>query len=106
MIALAKPRKVSKILPKIPEYLVYEIINGQPIYYKDYEQVVKGEKTLEEIMGFSTLQGFINSYLLRQLYKKLAEDSYHILTGEAGLHLSKYTNLAGDILDKNGIVVE
>ena len=44
---------------KIPSYLIYEIWDGKPIYYKGYEDVVNGIKTKEEIMGGSALQSFI-----------------------------------------------
>jgi hypothetical protein len=35
----------------IPEALVYERVNGQPIYYYGYQDYLKGEKALEDIMG-------------------------------------------------------
>ena len=34
----------------IPDVLVYEMINGQPAYYKHYRDYLEGTKSLEEIM--------------------------------------------------------
>lgn len=82
---------------KIPLALIYEIIDGKPIYYKGYRDVVSNQKTIEEIMGASTLQGFIIAYILRILFRNLDEKKYHILTNEQGLHLGKKNNLSADI---------
>lgn len=35
----------------IPNYLIYEMDEGKPIYYRCYKAVLKGEKTPKEIMG-------------------------------------------------------
>jgi hypothetical protein len=61
MIATKSPRKVLPRIPakKIPLALIYEIIDGKPIYYKGYREVIAGTKTIEEIMGASTLQNFL-----------------------------------------------
>lgn len=81
----------------LPEYLVYEMLDGKPIPYRGYQSVLSKEKTLEDIMGSSGLQAIIVSALLRHLYQKLPEKKYEIVTNEAGLHLSKGNNLATDI---------
>jgi|GEM_PF-3870554 len=49
---------------KIPDYLVYEVMDGKPVYYRGYQSVLKKTKTLEEIMGCSSLQAELVSYLL------------------------------------------
>jgi Uma2 family endonuclease len=98
MIASKSPQRIIKGNKKVPSYLVYEIMDGQPIYYKGYQDVLNGSKTLAEIMGSSTLQAFIVSYLTIFLGKSLSEEDYTILCNEAGLHLDKHNNLAGDIL--------
>lgn len=92
VIVEKKPETIT-----IPEYLVYEILDGQPIPYRGFKEVLNKEKTLEGIMGSSGLQAFIVSDVLRFLFKHLAEDKYDIATNEAGLHLSKKNNLATDI---------
>lgn len=82
---------------KIPDYLICEIMDGQPLYYKGYKDVLKKKKTIEEIMGSSSLQAILVSYLVMLCAKKNLDEKYEILTSEAGLHLNKNNNLAGDI---------
>jgi len=41
---------------KIPKDLIFEELDGIPIYYRGYNEVIKKSKTLEDIMGSSTLQ--------------------------------------------------
>nr|WP_290928168.1 hypothetical protein [Haliscomenobacter sp.] len=62
-------------------------MDGQPIYYKGYQEVLTETKTLEEIIGSSSLQAYIITYLLQILFKHLDEKQYIIFTNEAGLHL-------------------
>jgi hypothetical protein len=83
---------------KIPASLIYEIIDGKPIYYKGYEEVVNGTKTIEEVIGSSNLQSTIIEYLLMVLFKSIDLTKYRVLTNETGLHLSKKNNLSGDIV--------
>lgn len=89
------PKKRTK---KVPERLIKEVLDGQPIYYKDYRSVINGRKNLEDIMGASSLQGLIILYIHRLLNKNLDENIYFPITGEIGLHISHRNNLAGDIM--------
>ncbi len=50
-------QKLETQFTEIPDYLVYETIDGNPIYYKGFKDVLKKLKTPEEIMGCSSLQG-------------------------------------------------
>jgi Uma2 family endonuclease len=77
--------------------LIYEIIDGKAIYYKKYQEVINQEKSIEEIMGTSTLQRLIIQYVLKVLFRNLDDQKYLVLTNEAGLHLNKHNNLAADI---------
>jgi Uma2 family endonuclease len=86
-----KPRNV-------PDYLIYEIMDGQPIYYKGFRDVLSGKKQAEEIMGSSKLQSYIVTYLTAVLVNFLDEELFTVLGHEAGIHLDKSNNLAGDIL--------
>ncbi|WP_080059447.1 Uma2 family endonuclease [Spirosoma aerolatum] len=88
---LPKPRR------KIPENLIYEIMDGKPIYRKGYRDVLSGKKTREEIRGASTLQSVIVSYLVILIGKFIDDDAYFVLTGEPGVHLDHRNNLANDI---------
>jgi hypothetical protein len=90
-IAEKKPRKKA-----IPAFLVYEEMDGKPIYRKGYKEVLAKKKSFEEIMGSSVLQTVIINAILRFLYRNLP-DRYVIGTNEAGLHLGKGNNLSNDI---------
>jgi hypothetical protein len=99
MIATANPRILLPKIPskKIPNYLIYEIIDGKPVYYKNYRKVIDGTLTPEEIMGSSGLQGIIIEYILWLLFNKIDRKKYRILTNEQGLHLDRKNNLSADI---------
>lgn len=97
MTALDTPRKIRKPPLNVPENLVYEIMDGKPIYYKDYREVLAGKKSISEIMGSSSLQALIVFYLSVFIGKFIDEDTYTVLTSEAGLHIDHKNNLANDI---------
>lgn len=83
---------------KVPEYLIYEIMDGKPIHYKGYREVLAGTKTYADIMGSSTLQALIVTQLILTIGRQLNEELFTMLSSEADLHLDKRNNLAGDIL--------
>ncbi len=80
----------------IPENLIYEMINGKPVYYKGFQDYLKGTKQLDEIMGSSLLQSLIISRLVFLLQSQL-KGKYEILTNEIGVQLAKNTWRAADI---------
>lgn len=82
---------------KIPDYLIYEVMDGKPYYRKGYRDVLNKTKTLEEIMGSSTLQFILVDYLLGIIYSFIDRSKYYIATNEAGLHFKKKNNIANDI---------
>ena len=69
----------------ISDRLIYEISKGQPIYYKNYKQVLSKEYTIDDIMGCSALQGLIIAAVLRFLYNNTDEKQYAVFTNEWGL---------------------
>ncbi|WP_138479998.1 Uma2 family endonuclease [Dyadobacter bucti] len=100
MIASPYPARIPEKISgkKIPSVLIHEIIDGKPYYLKGYREVLAKTKKIEDIMGSSSLQAFLITYLTIWIGKQLDEDKYFILTNEAGLHLDKGNNLAGDLL--------
>lgn len=110
MIASTGPGNVLTAVSEkdIPNVLIHEIIDGKPLYRKGYRDVLAKTKSIEDIMGSSSLQFFIVDYLLRIIYKSVRDEKYIVATNEAGLHLDKRNNLAGDILifDKEILTVE
>ena len=97
MVALKEPHPVKRPPRNVPSYLVYEIMDGKPIYYKGYKNVINGTKTFEEIMGASSLQGLLVFYLCNIIGKFINEEIYTVLTSESGLHVNHRNNLANDI---------
>ncbi len=97
-IALEGPRRVApKPKRKIPDYLIYEIMDGKPIYYKGYRDVLSGKKTVGEIMGASSLQSILVFYLTGVISRFIDEEKYHVLVNESGIHLDRRNNLSNDI---------
>ena len=92
-----KKEQVQYVKHRIPDTLVYEIMDGKPIYYKGYEKVINTEIDLEGIMGSSVLQSVIIDLILQILYAKINKKKYKILVSELGLHLDKKNNLEADI---------
>ncbi|MEO0224908.1 MAG: Uma2 family endonuclease, partial [candidate division WOR-3 bacterium] len=65
--------------------LIYEEVNGKPIYYKNYKLVIKGKKTLEEVKMSSPLQSEIIVLLINFLSSRLDKSKYKILAHEIGV---------------------
>jgi hypothetical protein len=88
---------------EIPASLIFETIDGRPFYRKGYLEVLNNNKTIEEIMAISSLQGVIISYLLEILFTRVGTKQYRILSNEIGVHIEHNNNLASDIgiFDKN-----
>jgi hypothetical protein len=82
-------KKEKERKTNIPSALIYEELNGRVLYRKGYKEVLNRTKTIEEIMGSSSLQGIIISVLLRYLYRDVDENDYEIIANEIGLHVSK-----------------
>ncbi len=92
-MAIASESKVQKI----PDFLIKEVIDGKPVYYKGYKEVLANKKKPDDIMGCSGLQAEIISYLLRILFSSLDATKYRIYTNEVGSHLAKKKNYSSDI---------
>lgn len=84
----------SKI--KIPNHLIFEELEGKPIYYRGFKEVVFGKKNFEEVMGVADLQAIIISCIYEFLVKNI-DSSHKVLTNEVGLHVGHGTNLSEDI---------
>lgn len=82
---------------RVPKELVYEVINGKAVYYRDYDKVLSGNKTIEEVMGSSLLQSLIVSYIIRELFNNIDTSKYFILSAEVGFKYSKNSWYSLDI---------
>lgn len=91
--AVKKPFKQSEI----PHALIHEIMDGKPLYYKGYRDVMNKTKQIEEIMGNSSLQSRLLGYLLQILFAKIDPIKWEVTPPETGLHLDRRNNLSVDI---------
>lgn len=82
---------------QIPSYLIYETLNGRPLYRKGYKDVLAKRKSPGEIMGCSDLQAIIVSTLHAYIYNSANRKAYWIVTNEPGLHVRLGDNLSNDI---------
>lgn len=80
----------------IPESLVYEMVRGQPIYYRGYRDYLNGDKELEQVMGSSKFQSFLVAELVFVL-KSFFGKSYFVFSNELGIQFSKKSWRAADI---------
>ena len=98
MTAFAVKQYGNQKVARMPDILVYEELNGRQLYRKGYKKFLNHTKTIEEIMGCSSLQAAIVSVLLSYLYRQIEDEGYEIMTNEAGLHVSLGNNLSSDII--------
>lgn len=80
----------------VPKALIYEMVEGQPIYYRGWQAVLKGEKTIEQVMASSAIQSYLSSEILVKIHPQLKKN-YIFATNEAGLRFAKSDWRAADI---------
>lgn len=83
---------------KIPAYLISEVIDGIPFYYRGYRAVLNKTKTLEDIMADSGLQLLLKEYISELLKSGLDRKLYRIWNGEIGNHIDRRNNLGLDVV--------
>ncbi len=95
MVATQEPTQTDA--PVVPSALIYEVLNGRPLYYRGYKEVMEKNLNPESVMGSSSLQsilvGLIYSFMMNNRDKK----KYLPVTNEAGLHLDLKDNLSCDV---------
>ncbi|UFH56880.1 hypothetical protein [Spirosoma sp. KNUC1025] len=69
--------------------LVYEMWDGKPVYYAGYEDVLKGTKTVEQVMSSSILQSRLVVRLSAYLLSVLDLGVYDVLGNELGIQFKK-----------------
>lgn len=94
--------KKAKVSATVPDYLIYEVDEGRPIYYRGYKEVINKAKTPEEIMGCSIIQSLLAT-LISDFLRDNLPPNYIRLSNELGLKLPKKSrrNLDLAIYDKN-----
>lgn len=77
----------------VPAHLVYEVMDGKPIYYRDYKKIIRGAIKKDDIMGYGLLQALILNVLAGYFRNKIGKN-YWVLDGEMGLHIAQNQNLS------------
>jgi len=92
----------------VPRELIYEMRYGKLIYYRNYDKVLSGEKSLEEVMGSSKLQSFLISLILKVLFSSLNPKKYVILSNKIGFKFAprSWRNLDIAIFEREKILKE
>lgn len=90
----SKSKKEKKAV--IPAYLIYEMLDGIPVYYRGYKDVLNKTKTLEEIMAYGELQAILLTFIREYLAKLLGKE-YFIIQGETGVHMEHLSNPSLDL---------
>ncbi len=81
----------------IPASLIFEELDGRPLYRKGYKKVLENRLSPEEVMGCSFLQALIARIISSYLGQMLQSYGYWVLTNEPGLHVSHGNNLTNDV---------
>jgi len=87
---------MNSAIQTIPDTLVYEMQNGEPVYYAGYRDYLNGIKPIEEIRTSSLIQSMIISRLMFMLQLNLS-DEYEVLTNELGIQFEKKAWRAADM---------
>ena len=87
---------MSNAIQNIPEQLIYEMVDGKPVYYRGYREYMQGEKNVDELLGITYLQSLIITKLVFLLMSNLGND-YVVLTNEIGLQFKDKGWRAADI---------
>lgn len=82
-----RQRRVERA--RLLKSLVYELWDGKPVYYAGYEDVLKGTKTVEQVMSSSILQGRLVVRLSAYLLSVLDLEIYDVLGNEIGIQFRK-----------------
>ncbi len=93
---------------EVPEALVYERRHGEPIYYRAYDEVMRGEKSLEEVMGSGKLQWWVIQAVLRFLFQHLDMRTYMVATNEVGFRLGpgSWRSLDVAVFEREAVLAE
>lgn len=95
MVATQEPTPTAA--PVIPSYLIYEVLNGRPLYYRGYKEVMEKNLNPESVMGSSSLQSILVSLIHTFMMNNRDKKKYLPVTNEAGLHLDLNENLSCDV---------
>ncbi len=90
MLKATKGRKLSEEdKNSLLKLLTYEKVRGKPIYYNNYQKVLKGELLPEAVRARTLLQAYLLTQVMFSLSKALDMERYYILPGEIRFHFRR-----------------
>ncbi|SNZ09869.1 hypothetical protein SAMN06265182_1640 [Persephonella hydrogeniphila] len=101
-MAVVQKKKRAK---RVHKELIYEMRYGSPIYYRDYDKVLSGEKKPEKIIGSSDLQALLVSLIVTFLHNNLDRNRFIIFSNKVGYKFAprSWYNLDIVIVDKTKV---
>jgi hypothetical protein len=97
MVATEETVQTKPVTPPVPSYLIYEVLNGQPVYYRGYRDVLAGRTKAEDIIGSSSFQSVLVSLIQGFICNNRDKKQYIPFTNEVGLQIELTDNLVADI---------
>lgn len=97
MEMLATQESAQTSPPVTPSYLIYEVLNGRPLYYQGYKEVLAKNLNPESIIGSSALQSILVSLIYGYILNNRDKKKYIPVTNEAGVHMALTDNLSCDV---------
>ena len=94
---LATQESNQAVTPVVPSYLVYETLNGRPLYYWGYKEVLTQHLNPESIIGSSALQSILVSLIYGFVLYNRDKKKYLPVTNEVGVHMGLTDNLSCDV---------
>ncbi|MDQ7028373.1 MAG: Uma2 family endonuclease [Ardenticatenia bacterium] len=100
--------KVKGEVEQVPDALVYEMRGGEPIYYRAYDAVMRGERSLEEVMGSGKLQWWILEVIVAFLFAHLDRKRYKVAFNEVGFRVGpgSWRSLDVAIFERDAVLAE
>ena len=107
MATVSKKKQLTnkkRIYKRVPKELIYEMRKGSPIYYRDYDKVLKGELPIEVVRASSGLRVWLLSILMDVLVENL-EPKFEVLSNEVGYKFAprSWYNLDIAVWDKEKV---
>jgi Uma2 family endonuclease len=99
--------KTNGNVKRIPDELIYEVLDGVPVYYKGWQDVLDEKQTKEGIMGYGIFQWLLIN-LIKDYFQPFFGKNNWLFSGEGGLHISYKTNPSLDfvILPKSTLSIK
>lgn len=95
MLATQESTQTSALV--IPSSLIYEVLNGRPLYYRGYREVLAKNLNPESITGNNVLQCVLTSLIYGHVADNRDKKKYLPVTNEVGIHLELNDNLSCDV---------